>query len=206
MSESISRAPIPLAPWRSPLSRALHRNRALVYARYAQLATLRPNGRPANRTIVFRGFVDQAIPVAYNDLKFITDRRSEKVTQIDHNNWGELCWYFPKTREQFRLAGELAVVDATNPDTEWQKLRHMTWHNLSDAARAQFGWPDPKQVRADQSAFAGGELDPNHPLDHFCLLRLMPTEVDHLELKGEPQNRCLYTFVQGQWQQRSVNP
>lgn len=206
MSKPTSGAPIPLAPWRLPLARALHRNRALVYARYAQLATLRPNGRPANRTIVFRGFVDQAISNAYNDLTFITDRRSEKVTQIDHNHWGELCWYFPKTREQFRLAGQLTVIDAANTDAAWQKLRRMTWHNLSDAARAQFVWPDPKQLRADQHAFAVGELDPHQPLEAFCLLRLTPTEVDHLELKGEPQNRCLYTLDQGQWQPRSVNP
>jgi pyridoxamine 5'-phosphate oxidase len=45
-----------LAPWRSALARALHRNRALVYARYFQLATVRADGRPANRTVVFRGF------------------------------------------------------------------------------------------------------------------------------------------------------
>jgi pyridoxamine 5'-phosphate oxidase len=45
-----------LAPWRSPLSRALYRNRNLPYCRYLQLATVRPNGQPANRTVVFRGF------------------------------------------------------------------------------------------------------------------------------------------------------
>ncbi|NES70384.1 MAG: pyridoxamine 5'-phosphate oxidase, partial [Okeania sp. SIO2D1] len=56
-----------LAPWRSPLSRALHRNRSLSYARYLQLATVTAEGQPKNRTIVFRGFLEET-----NHLKFIT--------------------------------------------------------------------------------------------------------------------------------------
>jgi pyridoxamine 5'-phosphate oxidase len=45
-----------LAPWRSAIAHALHRNRSLVYARYLQLATVKANSHPANRTVVFRGF------------------------------------------------------------------------------------------------------------------------------------------------------
>ncbi|NJN49300.1 MAG: pyridoxamine 5'-phosphate oxidase [Alkalinema sp. RL_2_19] len=195
-----------LAPWRSPLGRALHRNRSLVYARYAQLATVQTDGRPANRTIVFRGFVDQAMPQAANDLKFITDRRSEKITQLAQNPWGELCWYFPKTREQFRLAGQLHIIDAAHLDPAAQQLRRTTWHNLSDNARNSFAWPAPKQPRAAQSAFEMTTLNSNAPIANFCLLLLSPTTVDHLELKGEPQNRCLYSLESGHWKQRSVNP
>jgi hypothetical protein len=55
-----------LAPWREPLARALHRNRSLAYSRYLQLATVRNNGRPANRTVVFRGFLENT-----NQLKMI---------------------------------------------------------------------------------------------------------------------------------------
>ncbi|MCA1991428.1 MAG: pyridoxamine 5'-phosphate oxidase family protein, partial [Coleofasciculus sp. S288] len=90
-----------LAPWRSLLASALHKNRSLPYARYFQLATIRADGRPANRTVVFRGFLDST-----NQLKIITDTRSQKAEQIDHQPWGEVCWYFPKTREQFRLLGQ----------------------------------------------------------------------------------------------------
>lgn len=203
--------PNALAPWRSPLSRALHRNRALIYTRYAQLATVGLDGKPSNRTIVFRGFVDQAVPQANNDLKFITDRRSEKVEQIALHPAAELCWYFPKTREQFRIAGNLHLITHTDispsDSTEaWQKLRRMTWHNLSDAARSQFAWPTPKNDRAAPAAFDIADLDANQPLDTFCLLILCPVSVDHLELKGEPQNRCLYIHENGAWKQRSVNP
>lgn len=29
----------------------------MPYAKYFQIATVKPNGRPANRTVVFRGFL-----------------------------------------------------------------------------------------------------------------------------------------------------
>jgi pyridoxamine 5'-phosphate oxidase len=195
-----------LTAWRSALTAAIHRNRSLANSRYAQLATVTADGKPANRTIVFRGFVDEIIPDRSHDLKFITDRRSEKVSQIAQNAWGELCWYFPKTREQFRILGELSIVDFTDPDPVAQKLRRMTWHNLSDSARSSFAWPHPKHDRADDTAFERQELDPNQPIDDFCLILLSPSSVDHLQLKGEPQNRYSHQLIQGQWEQRSVNP
>jgi pyridoxamine 5'-phosphate oxidase len=195
-----------LTAWRSALTAAIHRNRSIANSRYAQLATIAVDGKPANRTIVFRGFVDEVIPDRSNDLKFVTDRRSEKVTQIAQDAWGELCWYFPKTREQFRILGELSIVDYTHANPLAQKLRRMTWHNLSDSGRSSFAWPHPNQDRADASAFDPQELDPNQPIDDFCLMLLSPTRVDHLQLKGEPQNRCTHDLVQGQWAQRSVNP
>jgi PPOX class probable FMN-dependent enzyme len=96
-----------LAPWRSLITRALHQNRSLVYSRYLQLATVRENGFPANRTVVFRGFLDDT-----NQLKFITDIRSEKAEQILKQSAAEVCWYFPNTREQFRISGELILISA----------------------------------------------------------------------------------------------
>ncbi|OUC14729.1 MAG: pyridoxamine 5'-phosphate oxidase [Alkalinema sp. CACIAM 70d] len=191
-----------LAPWRSPLARALHRNRAQLESRYAQLATVRPDGRPANRTIVFRGFWGET-----NQLKFITDVRSEKVQHYQNSRWAELCWYFPKTREQFRILGELRLVTATETEAAWQAARSQTWQELSDRARSQFAWPTPAQPRAPQASFTASPLDPEQPLDSFCFLLLDPIRVDHLELRGDPQNRWIYDRpADSEWQVQSVNP
>ncbi len=194
---------MPLAPWRSPLARALHRNRSLVYARYAQLATVRTDGRPANRTVVFRGFLEPT-----QQLKFITDRRSEKIGQILAQPWGELCWYFPNTREQFRLSGAMTLVQADCANPDFAKARQIQWQDLSDAARAQFAWPDPGQPRAEAKLFELPPLDPLQPSPNFCLLLLDPHQVDHLELRGEPQNRCRYQYqpATAEWATESVNP
>ncbi len=189
-----------LAPWRSILARALHRNRSLPYARYVQLATVRPTGKPANRTIVFRGFLDHT-----NQLKFVSDDRSEKPEQIEYCPWAEVCWYFPTTREQFRIAGKLSLIDHTNPDESLQKARQLLWQELSDSARTQFAWAHPGQPRSPLETFSPPAPSQTDPLDQFCLLLLNPTAVDHLELRGEPQNRHRY-HLEETWTVEEVNP
>ena len=191
-----------LASWRSPLSRALHRNRALAYARYVQLATVQANNRPANRTVVFRGFLEDS-----NTLKFVTDRRSQKVEQIAGNPWGALCWYFPKTREQFRIFGKLMVIKATEEDTDLLRLRETAWLALSEGARSQFAWPHPGQPKSISEEAVQASVDLTAPLEPFCLLLLTPYEVDHLELREQPHHRCSYTLQSdSNWRQQSLTP
>jgi len=76
-----------------------------------QLATIRADNRPANRT-VFRGFLEDT-----DQLKFVIDARSQKVDQIFHQPWAEACWYFPETHEQFRITGCLTLVQADHADS-----------------------------------------------------------------------------------------
>ena len=191
-----------IAPWRSPLARALHLNCSLAYARYLQLATVRADGRPANRTLVFRGFQADS-----DRLKFVTDSRSQKPEQIEHQPWAEACWYFPETREQFRLHGYLTLVKADNPDAVLQQARQTAWQETSDATRLQFTWPDPGKPKAD-AAFEQAPPNAIEPLANFCLLLLNPVIVDRLELRGEPQNRTIYKLdqIQQTWTVQSVNP
>lgn len=191
-----------LAPWRPLLARALHRNRSEAHSRYFQLATVRADGRPANRTVVFRGFLDDAT----NQLQLITDLRSDKINQIQQQPWAEVCWYFTKTREQFRITGMLELVTAES-DSFLQTARINLWQNLSDSARLQFVWPHPGQPRADQSAFTDSAApDAAKPPDNFGLVLLSPTAVDHLQLRGEPQNRDRYFLAGDDWQIEAVNP
>ena len=191
-----------LAPWRSHLAHALHRNRAKPYSRYVQLATISPEGLPTNRTVVFRGFLDGS-----DNLKFITDTRSEKYQHLLEQAHGEVCWYFTKTREQFRLAGRFTIVTETTPESELLKARRIMWQNLSQAARVQFAWADPKKSRDPADTFEPEPPSEKEPLANFCLLLLNPIKVDHLELRGEPQNRTLYLLQPDYtWQTCSVNP
>lgn len=192
-----------LAPWRSYLSHALHRNRAKPYSKYVQLATINPEGLPTNRTVVFRGFLEST-----NQLQFIIDTRSEKFIHIQQKPWGEICWYFTKTREQFRLAGNLILVTSEHEDSKLLKARRIMWQNISDSARLQFAWANPREVRESTSeAFNPKPPSEEQPLDNFCLLLLEPQKVDHLELRGEPQNRYLYILnLDDTWQVKEINP
>ncbi len=191
-----------LAPWRPLIARALHRNRSDAHSRYFQIATVRADGRPANRTVVFRGFLDDET----NQLQFVTDLRSDKIDQIHHQPWAEVCWYFTKTREQFRIAGTLKLVTADSEQAQ-QNTRVDLWQKLSDSARLQFVWPHPGQPRADQTEFTEIPApDEMHPPDNFGLVLLNPTAVDHLQLRGEPQNRDRYFLSGAAWQVEAVNP
>ncbi len=190
------------APWRSPLARALHRNRSKPHSRYLQLATVTPQGYPANRTVVFRGFLDRS-----DRLKIITDLRSEKIIHLQHQSCAEACWYFTKTREQFRLTGKVQIITEADSDSSLQLARKITWQNLSDAARAQFAWSYPGKPLGDGEAFSLPQPNPDKPLDNFCLLLLTPHRVDHLELRGDPHNRCIYTLqTDNTWSIQPVNP
>jgi pyridoxamine 5'-phosphate oxidase len=208
-----------LAPWRSLLARNIHIHRNRPEARFLQLATIAVDGYPANRTVVFRGFLPDS-----NRLKFVCDRRSQKIEQIRLNPLAEACWYFPKTREQFRFRGELSIIDADLQTLNLQAARMAAWQELSNAARVQYAWADPRQPRAkDPMAFLPPQPSIKFPLDTFCLLLLEPLQVDHLELRGTPQNRSLYIHEdniyedvregiddrsdrQQMWSVRSVNP
>jgi PPOX class probable FMN-dependent enzyme len=192
-----------LAPWRSPLKKALHLNRSQAFSRYFQLATITPEGKPTNRTVVFRGFLNDS-----NILQIVTDTRSEKFSHLQHNPWAEICWYFSKTREQFRLSGKVKLVTENEDDPELVKARQVSWQNLSEAARQQFTWPFPKQPRGDDPSLFKTEIDLSvTPIRHFCLLLLVPEKVDYLHLKGDPQNRYLYQLQDDQsWSVKSVNP
>ncbi|MEH1873457.1 Npun_F5749 family FMN-dependent PPOX-type flavoprotein [Nostoc sp.] len=192
-----------LAPWRSAIAHALDGNRSLVYARYLQLATVQANGRPANRTLVFRGFLEDT-----NQLKFITDTRSAKADQIQQQPWAEVCWYFPNTREQFRISGCLTLVSSDDSHQDLQPARITIWQELSDAARLQFAWPHPGKPRVENPEdFAPAAPDPMQPLPNFCLLLLDPVQLDHLELRGEPQNRRFYRRDENQeWFCEEINP
>ncbi len=189
-----------LHPWRSILSRALNRNRSLPNARYFQLATVNLEGKPANRTVVFRGFLNQS-----NKLQIITDSRSEKMAHINNNSASEICWYFPKTREQFRITGKLTIIDEKH---EHQTSRLTVWQKLSDTAKQQFTWPHSgEKLTANNEDFSREILANNQPVSNFILLLFNPEKVDHLELQGNPHQRTFYYLDNEQnWITQAVNP
>ena len=65
--------------WRAAVLTAIKKNdKHMPYTKYVQLATVKPCGRPANRTVVFRGFLGETEKVTV-----VTDLRSSKVTELE---------------------------------------------------------------------------------------------------------------------------
>jgi len=66
----------------------------------------------------------------------VTDARSNKVDEIAAAPAGEFAWYFPESRDQFRIAGRLTVVAADTEDQAMQKARGAAWNRMSPNGRA----------------------------------------------------------------------
>ncbi len=179
--------------WRVALEAAIGLEGNNPTARYAQLATVRPDGRPAARTLVFRGFLDGS-----DALTFTADARSRKLAETGRV---ELCWYLAASREQFRIAGTLRAVGPGDPDCD------SAWAGLSDGSRRTFAWPEPGAPRAEPSAFEVEIPDASRPPSNFRLLVLDPDGVDHLELRGDPHRRRIARLGPGGgWSVEEVNP
>ena len=125
-----------LIPWRRLIERALQETLDDLTARHVQLAMVGLDRRPTNRTVVFRGFV-----AGTDWLTFITDGRSQKARHVQRQSAGEVCWYLRRSRQQFRLAGELVLVAEGDPNQALRQARELAWATLSAKTRSQFLWP-----------------------------------------------------------------
>jgi len=216
--------------WRQRLARSLHINRSQVQSKYYQVASVCPNGRPKNRTMVFRGFL-----AGTQSLLSVTDLRSEKASewQIENNAHFEICWYFSGSREQYRLAGEVALlsnsIDYGHDDVllagqTKESILKQQWSNLSSRAQEPFFSSTPKapfdiesENSNNQGSDSSNESDSNNSAitkaadikfeisENFGVVIFIPHSVDYLNLKSKPQERCLYD-IQDAWKEVFVNP
>ncbi|KAI8984161.1 pyridoxamine 5'-phosphate oxidase-domain-containing protein [Mycotypha africana] len=84
-------------------------------ATYASLATVTEDNKPAVRTVVMRGFAGEHYKEETgwqsNLLVIITDKTSRKINEIRRNPNTEINWYMNGTMEQFRIRGNIDIVD-----------------------------------------------------------------------------------------------
>lgn len=166
-------------PWKQLLLHALEANAHLKHSSFFQLATVGANGRPANRTVVFRGFQDETDKIQIN-----TDCRTRKIEDLKHCLFAEICWYFTDSWEQFRINGRVDVIDGSNSDTIKLQQREKSWFASSLKSRLQYLGPVPGIPSIAEDSPKDFSLDPSAgPVDAFCLLVLDPDQVDYLNLK-----------------------
>uniref|UniRef100_A0ACD5WF09 Uncharacterized protein n=1 Tax=Avena sativa TaxID=4498 RepID=A0ACD5WF09_AVESA len=192
-------------PWRTLLQRALDANAHLKHSTFFQLATVGGGGRPANRTVVFRGFQEHCDKIQIN-----TDARSNKIGEIKEWPLGEICWYFTDSWEQFRISGIIDVIDGSNSDlTKLQQLEK-AWFASSVKSRSQYLGPCPGVPVANDDHIKDVHLDPSAgPADAYCLLTLDPEKVDYVNLKSN--QRLMFTRRQegeesSDWMAEKVSP
>ncbi|KAK0580414.1 hypothetical protein LWI29_001693 [Acer saccharum] len=192
------------APWKQLLLNALESNSHLKHSSYVQLATIGSNGRPSNRSVVFRGFHENSDNILIN-----TDTRTRKVEELKHCPFSEICWYFTDSWEQFRINGRIDIIDGSNPDSEKLQIREKSWFASSPRSRLQYLGPYPGLPQLSEEP-QETSVDPSAgPVSEFCLLVLDPEQVDYLNLKTN--KRLMFTSTQSQigekcWTSERINP
>ncbi|KAF7051295.1 hypothetical protein CFC21_059546 [Triticum aestivum] len=193
------------SPWRALLQRALDANAHLKHSTFFQLATVGAGGRPANRTVVFRGFQEHCDKIQIN-----TDARSNKIGEIKEWPLGEICWYFTDSWEQFRISGIIDVIDGSSPDPAKLQQREKAWFASSVKSRSQYLGQSPGVPVANDDHIKDVHIDPSAaPVDAYCLLTLDPEKVDYVNLKSN--QRLMFTRTQegdesSDWMAEKVSP
>jgi hypothetical protein len=147
---------------------------------YLQLATVDRNGLPRNRTLVFRGFGPDS------EILLLTDRRSAKHGELQALPRAELAWYFPATREQFRLTVAVAL-HGSETAAPWCGVRQHFWE--ARGAQGQSDWLE---------AVPAAPLP--QPVDAFILMACEVEAADHLSLRPTPQEHWFHRLNGGEWE------
>ena len=163
----------------------------------ATLATVDFLGRPRARSVVCRRIDDND-----GSVWIASDSRSEKNEHVRESRRAELVIWLPQPREQFRLFGDVSVLDLMDESGR----RGQLWGDLTDATRATFYWPtpgDPLEPKAE--AFPKEMPVGEGPPETFEVLLLRPTHVERLQLQPHPHQRTRWR-AEREWRAEAVNP
>lgn len=174
------------------------------------VATVDADGRPHVRSVVCRRIEGPMLLIA-------SDARSAKNQQIAGRPRVEGCFWLPKLRRQYRLAGSALVLGAGRStvgnvdlkmDDEMLKLREEVWADLSDTARALFHWPDPGRTRVPDPSLFPQAVRTGLPPDTFEVIALTPSGVESLDLRPHPHRRRRWraTTHAATWAAEDLNP
>ncbi len=176
-----------LPEWRLAIKSSNNKEGKSVSKRWIQIATTSKDNLPRLRTVVFRGWSEADSMLIY------TDRRSEKINDININNNVELLWLFPKSKSQYRLKGEAYEIK--------ENIRF--WDNLSENSKKTWFWPKPGDRLSQRSAY-----DKPSKLERpetFTVLEVKMNYVELLKLERPIHKRCCWTKEKA-WKCIELNP
>ena len=213
--------------WTERIKTSIAKSRKIKGGNYVQLATVEMDDaatpQPKVRTVVFRGFLplESSLPASLGlsadsaplALKMITDARSSKCSHIAANRRAELVWWFSQSSEQYRVTGDLVLVDAASQPFLTAERTNM-WKQLSDPAREQFYWQEPGRCFSGAPTVPPGGRDEKGdilpPPDAFLLLLLIPRSVHFLRLRDNYAQGSTWdkaaSAAGGAWVSARLNP
>ena len=155
--------------------------------RYPILASIKDNS-PNQRTVVLRDSTKDF------ELIFYTDQRSNKIDDYHKNSNTSVLFYHPKKLLQIKVSGKMKIITSGKAyDDYWSRVQGKSQKDFITEKSPGTPIKNPDEVEY---------LDNEH---HFCVLKLVPTEIEYLQLKRPNHIRALFT-EENNWEGKFLNP
>ncbi|TXD50751.1 MULTISPECIES: pyridoxamine 5'-phosphate oxidase family protein [unclassified Polaribacter] len=149
--------------------------------RYFVLAT-NENGKPRQRTVVLRKTLADLSLVIY------TDKRTQKVKDIQDNAEFSALFYDSKKLLQIRVEGKAELI------TDKEQIATY-WHTVQAESRKDYTTsiaPGTPIKNPDEVGYKAEE-------NYFCPVKLIPNTIEYLRLKRPNHIRVLFTRMDTDW-------
>ena len=149
--------------------------------RYFVLAT-NENGKPRQRTVVLRKTLLDSSLVIY------TDKRTQKIKDIQNNSEFSALFYDSKKLLQIRVEGKAELItDKQQIATYWQTVQESSKKDYTTNRAPGTSIKNPDDV--------GYEPKENY----FCPVKLIPNTIEYLRLKRPNHLRVLFSRNDIDW-------
>ena len=149
--------------------------------RYFVLAT-NENGKPRQRTVVLRKTLLDSSLVIY------TDKRTQKIKDIQNNSEFSALFYDSKKLLQIRVEGKAELI------TDKQQIATY-WQTVQDSSKKDYTTNRAPGTLIKNPDDVGYESKENY----FCPVKLIPNSIEYLRLKRPNHLRVLFSRVGTNW-------
>ncbi|MBU2996588.1 pyridoxamine 5'-phosphate oxidase family protein [Cellulophaga baltica] len=157
--------------------------------RFFTLGTLSANNSPRLRTVVFRDFSENW------NISFFTDKRSQKVIDIDKNNKVSSLFYHPEKRIQLHIEGTAHLVKN-------EKIINKHWNQTPEEAKKDYTTSlAPGSCIENQT-----EIEYLNEENHFCIITIEINTIEYLRLDKPNHAKIKYTKKGNEWKNDFLVP
>ena len=149
--------------------------------RYFTLATIE-NNEPRQRTVVLRKTL--------TDLSFVfyTDKRTQKIEDLQQNSSCSALFYNPKKLLQLRISGKAEII------TDKEQIATY-WHTIQEASKKDYTTKIAPGTLINDPDGIAYTLEENY----FCPVKIIPTSIEYLLLKRPNHIRVLFSKIDKDW-------
>lgn len=156
--------------------------------RYFALAT-NENNKPRQRMVVLRKTLSDLSLVIY------TDKRTQKIKDIQNNSEFSALFYDPKKLLQIRVKGKAELL------TDIEQIATY-WHTIQQSSRKDY----TTNIVPGTPIKNPDAVEYNLNENYFCPVKLIPSKIEYLRLKRPNHLRILFSKTDKDWSSEFLVP